>query len=166
MKHRKDLEAKGFKGFRTVAELRANCFSGIPLTPGVYVAISERTKKPIEILSRSPAGWFKGKNPTQHIADLRSRWVNGAEIVYIGKAGGPGTRPDRTLKARIGEFLCFGVGVPCAHWGGRSVWQLGESDDLLIAWVEADGPRSLEKRLIKEFKKGNSGRRPFANMQG
>ena len=166
MRLRKDLEAKGFKGFRTIGDLRATGFSGIPSAPGVYAVVRERSPEPVKILSRSPAGWFKGKDPTQPVAALKDRWVEGAEILYIGKAGGEGNRPDRTLRARVGELLSFGAGVPCAHWGGRSVWQLEGSGSLLIAWCEDNDPASLERSLIGEFKNQNNGRRPFANRQG
>jgi len=161
----KDLETKGFGGFCNVAALRTNSFSSIPSAPGVYAAIREKTKQPVKFLARSPAGWFKGKDPTQRVIDLRNRWIDEAEVIYIGKAGGPATGPDRTLKARIGEFVCFGAGIPCAHWGGRAVWQLVGSDGLVIAWMETAEPRSLEKRLIEEFKEANDGKRPFANMR-
>ena len=166
MKSRRDLEAKGFKGFCTVNDLRTNGLSGIPSVSGVYAVVRERSPEPMEFLSCSPAGWFKGKDPTLPVAALKDRWVEGAEILYIGKAGGGGSRPDRTLRARIAELLSFGAGVPCAHWGGRSVWQIEGSENLLVAWVEATDPVSLERSLIRDFKDQNNGQRPFANRQG
>ena len=166
MKLRRDLEARGFQGFLTVSALRARALSPIPSVPGVYAVIADTSPEPVKILSHSPAGWFKGKDPTQPVADLRDRWVEGVEILYIGKAGGGGSRPDRTLRARIAELLSFGTGALSAHWGGRSVWQLEGSENLLVAWVEATDPVSLERSLIRDFKDQNNGQRPFANRQG
>jgi hypothetical protein len=151
VKFKKDLMDKGFQGFQSIRELRGNNFSNVPERAGVYAAIRINTDEPVEILDRCQGGRFKGKSPTQPVSKLREHWVDGAEVLYIGKVGGPTNRPDRTLKARISEFICFGDGVPCGHWGGRSIWQLRGSDEFLIAWLEAENPRALEKKLIMEF---------------
>lgn len=80
MKTRKDLEARGFKGFCSVSALRSSGFSGIPNTPGVYACVRTANAKVI-FLSASPAGRFKGKDPSQKITDLERRWIEGADIL-------------------------------------------------------------------------------------
>jgi len=86
--------------------------------------------------------------------------------LYIGKAGSQ--VQNATLQRRIKAFLDFGGGQPVAHWGGRLIWQLQNSDSLLICWKETPtgNPRAFEKSLIEQFKRTHGGRKPFANLQG
>ena len=69
------------------------------------------------------------------------------------------------LRKRLSQLLRFGAGSAIGHWGGRYLWQLADSADLLIAWKptpEAD-PRSEEKQMLDEFVSLH-GRLPFANL--
>lgn len=89
-------------------------------------------------------------------AALRANWVDGAEVVYIGKA-------DNLLR-RLREFARFGEGEPIGHWGGRLIWQLSDSAELLVAWMETPGrvPRDVETVLITAFRSAWD-KPPFAN---
>ena len=61
--------------------------------------------------------------------------------------------------------MSFGKGSNVGHWGGRLVWQLADSDQLLVAWKQTEeDPRQVEKDMIKEFR-NQYGARPFANLQ-
>lgn len=53
-----------------------------------------------------------------------------------------------------------------AHWGGRYVWQLNDSDLLLVAWRTADDndAEALEASLILQFVT-DFGAKPFANRK-
>ena len=149
---REALEAEGFCGWVPFSALRQ---SGVPSGPGVYVVHDASRNEPA-FLEASPAGWFKGKNPSVDVESLRANWVAEAEIVYIGKAN--------NLRRRLFQFADFGVGKPIGHWGGRIIWQLAGSSLLLVAWRETpdDDPRAVEAGLIAQFRRV-FGKAPFAN---
>ena len=108
-------------------------------------------------------GHFKDKNPNVSIDILKENWVDNSLIVYIGKAGNESSKA--TLNSRLKQYLYFGQGRKAAHWGGRLIWQLKDSDQLLVCWKKSpnDDPRAIEKKLIKNFVT-EYGKRPFANL--
>lgn len=150
-------QTKCCQGLRTVNH------EEIPERAGIYKVLRPNLEPP-SFLPRSPAGWFKGKDPTVSQDDLQKRWVPGAEIIYIGKAGGKSQ--DTTLRSRIKTLLDFGKGHPVSHWGGRYIWQLKDADDLVICWetTGTDDPSVVEKRLLEEFR-NDYGMLPFANLK-
>ena len=151
-----DLKEAGFEGFCSVADLRKD-LSGIPVVQGVYIVVYQEDGMP-EFLENGTGGFFKAKNPNVPVSELKSNWVGGTCVVYIGKA--------TTLSKRISQYLKFGNGKSIGHWGGRLIWQIKDSKDLQICWkpVDAD-PREEEMRLIADFKRQYGGKRPFANLQ-
>lgn len=157
---RTGLETDGFRGFVRFAELSA---AHVPAGPGVYVILRQLGGAP-DFLSISPAGRFKAKDPTVSRERLDAEWVNGAGVVYIGKASG-GATGRRGLWKRLDEFRRFGEGMAVGHWGGRLIWQLEESDSLHVCWKEIPGdPAPVETSMIRAFS-ADFGRRPFANLR-
>ncbi|MGH9224312.1 MAG: hypothetical protein ACRD2W_11155, partial [Acidimicrobiales bacterium] len=114
-------------------------------------------------LATSPAGHFKGRDPTVPVAELEADWVQGAHCVYIGKAAA-GSRGRRHLRKRIKEFRQYGDGKPVAHQGGRRIWQLDDADEYVIAWLETPDtdPEDVEDVMLREFVDVH-GRRPIGN---
>jgi len=156
------IKNAGFIGFMKIKELQFDP-SKIINSPGVYLVLYEGPKHP-EFLAIGTGGHFKGKNPNVSIEELINNWVDSASIVYIGKAGGEGSKA--TLQSRIKQYLKFGQGYDIGHYGGRLIWQLKNSKDLIICWkpIQNISPREIEAELIRQFN-SHYGMLPFANLQ-
>ena len=155
------LRNLGFAGFHSVGELWSNA-GAIPPEKGVYVVLWGDSGEP-EFLAQGSGGHSKG-NPNVPIRTLRSNWVEGRTILYIGKAGGGDTKA--TLSSRLKQLLDFGRGKPAKHYGGRFLWQLRGCERLLVAWkvLPEEEPALLEGELIRQFVQ-TYGQLPFANLQ-
>lgn len=149
-----------FKGFITIKELNENP-NLIPDIRGVYKVLF-KGKSP-SFLEHGTCGRFKDREPNVPISTLKENWVNGAETIYIGKAGS--LTGNATLRKRIKQYLKIGQGKKVGHWGGRYIWQLKDSEKLAFCWCETpnDEPGDIETKLIQDFKEKYS-KRPFANL--
>ena len=163
MMNREFLQAQGFDGFKTMGEMMDGARTQVPAQKGVYVVLRESESAP-HFLPKGTGGFFKGKNPNVSIAELKTNWVEGTSVVYIGKAGGLGN--SATLQKRLGQYLRFGQGASAGHWGGRYIWQLADSKDLIVCWkpLPFDDPREVERQMIADFKAVHADKRPFANL--
>ena len=150
------LKDEGFKGFVRVEELMSN-----PKLPedekGVYVVLYTHDTRP-DFMQVGTGGFFKDEDPNVSIEELEANWIDGEQIIYIGKA--------TSLRDRRSQYMKFGIGKKIGHKGGRYVWQIKDSANLLVCWKRTDEePRDVEKKMIAEFKLSHKGRRPFANLQ-
>lgn len=148
----------GFGGFRAISELQTHLeVCGVPKEPGVYFVVRPGRTRP-DFLSESTGGHFKRKDPTVEVGTLMQNWVEDAIVLYIGKTS--------TLKTRLKALCDFGQGKPVGHWGGRYIWQLRDSCELLVCWkVTPDAaPEFVESGLLREFV-ALYGKRPFANLR-
>lgn len=148
------LKAEGFVGWLHFKQMVNQ--DRVPRTAGIYVITRSSTGDP-RFLEANPGGHFKGKDPTVPEKALRANWVEGAEVVYMGKAN--------ELCRRLRQFADFGAGKPTPHWGGRLIWQLAESKNLMVAWKEtpSDAPLEAEAALIADFR-DLYGKPPYANQ--
>lgn len=156
------LKESGFEGFRSVTQLLdAALRRSIPDRSGVYVVIYTGEQPPTFLLT-STAGWFKGRDPSFELEELEARWVKRARVVYIGMTG---DGPRAGLRTRIRALVRFGTGHDIGHAGGRALWHLPSSGDLLVCWrptVDGAEASAEERRLLAVFREKH-GRLPFAN---
>lgn len=159
-----DMKEREFDGFLTIEHAMSTNCSDVPKIRGVYCVLYPDAELP-EFLQESVGGHFKGRNPTVSLEKLRSNWIQGAYIIYIGKAGGENSKA--TLRSRFSQYMKFGQGEPIGHWGGRLIWQIKGNRNLLMCWksTPSEEPREVEKALIGEFR-DNYGNMPFANLAG
>lgn len=153
------LRDAGFKGFVSFRELHDGQIENVPKTGGVYVVIRENDDLPV-YLEQSVGGWFKGQDPTVDVPVLKTKWVVGSRVIYIGKGD--------DLRRRLREFTKFGAGRPIGHRGGRYLWQLKGPEGFVVAWRETGdlSPRQSEAELLRAFRQTYGGRLPFANLVG
>jgi hypothetical protein len=109
-----DLRDRGFVGFIRFGDLSRED-SLIPTDSGVYVLVADAVQP--EFLPRSPAGWWKGRDPTLPIDRLATEWVDGVPTVYIGKAD--------SLRSRLDLLTGFARGEAIMHWGDASFGSSG-----------------------------------------
>lgn len=126
--------------------------------------VREYTVPPL-FLSTGTGGHFKGRNPNVGVDVLEAKWNQGASVVYFRKAGRRSN--GAALWSRLNEFSKFGAGKNIGHQGGRYIWQLADSSDLLAMrqTTPDEDPARVEVELIAEFK-AQTGQWPYANLKG
>lgn len=149
-----EIKKAGFVGFIKMGELFLDS-SILPNCNGVYLVLNHENRKG-EFLTTGSGGHFKGKDPNVSLSVLKANWVENTKVVYIGKA--------TSLRSRLRQYFNFGQGRNIGHYGGRFIWQIKYSNELIICWkaITTD-PRKFEANLIKEFV-AVYGSRPFANL--
>ena len=163
------MREAGFTGFRTVNELWRDP-SVIPKVKGVYFVLYPGREMP-EFVEIGTGGYFIGRDPNVPLDMLRSNWVDGVPVIYIGKAGGTssttGNMSKATLQKRIRQYLRFGHGEDVGHYGGRLIWQIKDPGNLIFCWkpLRTEEPRAVEAALIREFL-DTYHKLPFANLTG
>ena len=151
--NKEDLTKLGFEGFIPLGDIGAGP-ARPPRTSGAYAVVRLGTE-PVSFLRRSTGGAFKGRDPSVARESLEAKWIDGCEVVYIGRA--------TSLLSRLKLYARFGGGAPVAHWGGRYIWQLTDAEELKVCWKQDDDPISCEAAMIDEFVSRN-GELPFANL--
>jgi hypothetical protein len=158
---RDDLEARGFCGFLSIANLQKD-LTLIDNKAGVYVVCAP--EKPVEFQTADENEYLRSRHKRETLDELKENWVDDARVVYIGKAGGFKVRA--TLRSRLKSYFRYGKGRNSGHSGGRYLWQIADAQDLQVAWKTTpnEEPSVIESVMIAEFK-ALYGKRPFANHQ-
>lgn len=141
------LEAVGFEGFVPLLNME---LSRVPPRHGVYVVLRPYPERPHLFSEESPLTPYA-------VRELEQRWIPGAPVVYIGKAGS-----KKGLQERLRPYSRQRRN----HSGGRSIWQLSDAADLLVCWRETPGlpPHLVEEDYLDEFKRVHLAQ-PFANVR-
>lgn len=153
-----ELMKAGFTGFKTVRQMIDGGLSSVTSAEGVYMILyfNPAGEMP-KFLPVGTGGSFKGRNPNVSIEDLQDNWVDGTPVVYIGKA--------TSLRSRLSQYMRFGQGANVGHYGGRYIWQIPHSENLVVCWKSTDtDSRVIEAELIRQFV-SEFGKRPFANLR-
>lgn len=161
---REEIDSLGLDGMTYVKSLKETC-DVIPEKPGVYVVLGNYSEMP-EFLIKGSGPEFNVKNGVSTamnypVEKLEGKWVDDTWIMYIGKT-------DDALRDRISTYIKFGKGKDVPHRGGRAIWQLPDSDELLIGWkiIEGKGKAAAtEKEWLKDFKTRHHNQLPFANWR-
>lgn len=154
---REDLIREGFEGFVSIKQFHRDGFDSVPAGGGVYVVLREINGPP-DFLPKSTANRRRGKDPTVRVDKLKSRWVDGAHMMYIGKG--------KDLRRRVRQLLNFGFGKHAPHWGGRLIWQIERPIDFIVAWKlagDSEDPSILKSQLLRDFRATYKSL-PFANL--
>ncbi|MBP2640972.1 MAG: hypothetical protein H6Q66_1923 [Firmicutes bacterium] len=155
---------EGFEGYVTLGDIiSSRKWRIIPKSKGVYSIISPEGFIP-KYTATGSGGYYKGTNPNVAVPTLLDKWVDTANILYIGKAGASDQKT--TLNDRIKAYMLFGSGKNRPHSGGRYIWQLSNVLKLSIAWKICDDgeePIILERQLLNQFI-AEYGKLPFANL--
>ena len=151
-----ELAAKGFAGFRQIEDICSDGgVDGVPVKAGVYAVLRAEVGEPI-FLQSNCGGHFKGQEPTVPIEELKGEWVEGPDLLYLGRSN--------NLRRRIGQLCKFSQGEPVGHWGGRYLWQLAGHDELIVAWLTTKEYNQRYDQLMREFRQDFDSS-PFANLR-
>jgi hypothetical protein len=144
----------------SIGTLRETRCSAVPPRSGIYLIVRISDCLP-EFLEKSTGGAFKKRDPGCLPEFVRKNWVQGAHVVYVGKAAG------RTgLRRRLDDLVAFGYGEAVGHWGGRLLWHLPEREKLLVRWRTCSKEQAdkAETNAIASFK-ALFRMRPYANLR-
>lgn len=130
---------------------------------GVYLIVYEGKDIPQFIIPGCGPKRYKDREVNVSKYKLEENWIClgfDRNIIYIGKAG-----KSNTLKRRLKSYMRFGSRKESSHYGGRLIWQIKDSDNLLVFWKKSDNPEKEESEMLKDFKKEYE-KLPFANLKG
>ncbi len=145
------LAAAGYKGFVPLVGIDVN---EIDEAHGVYVIMRPQPELVPTMLAANPV--VRRRIRLYSREALRTRWIDGATVVYIGKAAGVAG-----LRDRLKPFST----KSSSHSGGRAIFQIEDCDELLVCWAVRESAAEVEGELIRAFKLAHDGRRPFANWR-
>jgi hypothetical protein len=169
-----DIKNLGFTGFIPICQFHTSKqYHIIPKADGIYL-ILRVADTPCEFHALNPSRMHSKhkNNPVRHSYDVnllsaKSQQVKDTIVVYIGKAGGGSHRTS--LHQRLKAYIEAGRTMPgqSSHAGGRAIWQLKDSADLIVCWKPSDNNEDaieVEHRLLDEFK-STYGSLPLANWK-
>ncbi len=149
-----DAQDAGFTGLLPIAEcIRKGLPSGEPpsSTGGVYLLCSSPGFRPEFI----PPQQARNVCRPWSVDCLANKWVDGVDVLYIGKG--------KNVRRRLQQLLRHAQGRAVNHTGGEIIWQLRGAKRLLLCWRSYQNPEAAEASLIHAFSQAAQGSLPFAN---
>src|SRR5258707_5146329 len=122
------ISLDGFSEPVSVGSLRETRCSAVSQGSGIYLIVRASDCMP-EFLGKSTGGAFKKREPSCLPEFVGENWVQGAHVVYVGKAAG-----RKGLQRWLDDLVAFGYGKAVGHWGARLLWHLPEKEKLLVRW--------------------------------
>ena len=154
------MKKSGYTGFLPIEEL-IKSRKVIDKLKGVYLVLYLLDSQPI-FVEKGTGGYFKGEDPNVPIEVLKVKWITGTKVVYIGRGGQKGKKSN--LKSRLSQYIRFGQGKNVGHRGGRYIYQIENSKNLVICWKYTEDPEVVESELIDKFI-SVYGKLPFGNLK-
>lgn len=124
---------------------------------GVYIIVLPKSFQEVCFNERSNAGSLEDKDPTIAVDISKKKWVDEAEILYIGKH-------ETSVKNRMRQHFDFWNGKAVPAWGGRIIAQIRNFENLEVWYLSCDNPQDMERTLLKEFETQYK-KLPFANWR-
>ena len=124
---------------------------------GIYIIVRPEKMHDIQLIPTSNAGKFKGKDPTVKIEKLKQKLSVEADILYLGKS-------EDSVEKRMHQHIEFWNGKSIAAWGGRSIAQIKNFEDLEVWYLPCNNPKEMETALLREFE-GQYKQLPLANWR-
>ena len=153
-----NARAAGFTGFLTVGECMKSGFptGRPPSLSGVYILCAPTGFEP-DFIPPDEALAAGNVHFPWTAERLARKWVESAEVLYIGKS--------TEFRRRLRQLVRHAQGRTVTHTGGEIVWQLRGFQHLLICWRPCHEPREFESSLLQAFRRSQEGKLPFANRQ-
>lgn len=166
------METKGriLSIIHTVEELHNGALSEIPNTSGVYFIFMPENFKLVVLPKTEGFELTSKRKPSSYgIEELKVKAAHygkfrhyTSRLLYIGKA--------KDLQRRIEQYIGYRYNVPnlFPHDGGRAIWQIRDSEKLIVRYMEClegEDCRKIEHVLLEAYKK-KYGAYPFANWKG
>lgn len=155
---------KDFKLLGRVKDLKSSSF----IWPkdldnsGVYLIVYEGKEIPQFIVPGCGPEKYKDRKVNVFEGELKKNWLDlgfDRNIIYIGKSEG-----KNDIGARLKMHMRFGSGEEVNAYGGRYIWQIEDSDKLLVFWKKSDNPEGERFEMLKQFKEKHT-KLPFANLK-
>lgn len=114
----------------------------VEVAPSAHIDIEEVRRW----LERVPSLRMDGERPTQSTlaARLRSFWLPGQTLLYVGRTG-------KNMAGRVASLYATELGHAQPHPGGHWLKALKGHDKLRLWWADTEAPEEYEDGLIAAF---------------
>ncbi len=137
---------------------------------GVYIIVQPKTFGKVVFNENHYKAKCKRKDNEEDLnytlKDLERKWVNDAEVLYIGKSESKTVQKLMIKHIKLYSWDDEHNGynnVPAR--GGRSIGQIQNYEKLEVWYLKCDNPTEMKEKLLQDFKKQYK-KLPFANLKG